>query len=203
MRIISKVGHGLSNAPGGIFQKQESNMSLNDTWRRERGIVRRQIVIDCGIYDPEKLDQICAVVAAHDGASDADLAKAVFAAFPNATLGVILAACHLSGSLRRMRPDLQTRKLGRKARRGRTLTPHQGLWTLRYSLTLGCLDYLRNSEGFNAHGWVRQRAKPSRMILDEIVAAPSLTEAHDHGTSIAFISMGMPACCSFRRRKPP
>jgi hypothetical protein len=42
-------------------------MSLNETWRRERGIVRRQIVIDCGIYDPEKLDQICAVVAAHDG----------------------------------------------------------------------------------------------------------------------------------------
>jgi hypothetical protein len=80
---------------GGIFQEQESNMSLNDTWRRERGIVRRQIVIDCGIYDPEKLDQICAVVAAHDGASDADLTKAVFAAFPNATLGVILAACHL------------------------------------------------------------------------------------------------------------
>ena len=70
-------------------------MSLNETWRRERGIVRRQIVIDCGIYDPEKLDQICAVVAAHDGASDADLAKTVFAAFPNATLGVILAACHL------------------------------------------------------------------------------------------------------------
>jgi hypothetical protein len=82
-------------AYGGIFQEQESNMSLNETWRRERGIVRRQIVIDCGIYDPEKLDQICAVVAAHDGASDADLAKAVFAAFPNATLGVILAACHL------------------------------------------------------------------------------------------------------------
>ena len=26
-------------------------MSLNETWRRERGIVRRQIVIDCGIYD--------------------------------------------------------------------------------------------------------------------------------------------------------
>jgi hypothetical protein len=42
-------------------------MSLNETWRRERGIVRRQIVIDCGIYDPEKLDQICAVVVAHDG----------------------------------------------------------------------------------------------------------------------------------------
>jgi hypothetical protein len=48
-------------------------MSLNETWRCERGIVRRQIVIDCGIYDPEKLDQICAVVAAHDGALDADL----------------------------------------------------------------------------------------------------------------------------------
>jgi hypothetical protein len=70
-------------------------MSLNETWRRERGIVRRQIVIDCGIYDPEKLDQICAVVAAHDGASDAELATAVFAAFPNATFGVMLAACHL------------------------------------------------------------------------------------------------------------
>jgi hypothetical protein len=80
---------------GGISQEQESKMSLDETWRRERGIVRRQIVIDCGIYDPEKLDKICAVVDAHDGASDADLAKAVFAAFPNATLGVILAACHL------------------------------------------------------------------------------------------------------------
>jgi hypothetical protein len=42
-------------------------MSLNETWRCERGIVRRQIVIDCGIYDPEKLDP------AHDGALDADL----------------------------------------------------------------------------------------------------------------------------------
>jgi hypothetical protein len=82
-------------AYGGISQEQESKMSLDETWRRERGIVRRQIVIDCGIYDPEKLDKVCAVVDAHDGASDADLAKAVFAAFPNATLGVILAACHL------------------------------------------------------------------------------------------------------------
>jgi hypothetical protein len=90
--------HTLNNTPGtygGIFQEQESNMSLNEKWRRERGMVRRQIVIDCGIYDPEKLDQICAVVAAHDGASDAELATAVLAAFPNATFGVILAACHL------------------------------------------------------------------------------------------------------------
>jgi hypothetical protein len=41
-------------AYGGISQEQESKMSLDETWRRERGIVRRQIVIDCGIYDPEK-----------------------------------------------------------------------------------------------------------------------------------------------------
>jgi hypothetical protein len=32
-------------------------MSLDETWRRERGIVRRQI--DCCIYDPKKLDKIC------------------------------------------------------------------------------------------------------------------------------------------------
>src|SRR4029453_13231483 len=53
----------------------------------------------------------------------------------------------MAGSLRRMRPDLQTRKPGRTTRRGHTLTPHPGLWTLRYSLRLGCLDYLREFGG--------------------------------------------------------